>query len=217
MRWLLGTGQGHRHAGSADRRLQGRGEGQCRRRLDRHGSLPAAIVSNAMRNIPEQGMASWDWGYMSRYHPEQFYSPRAARRTRPAGPASPLLLSAGTTRMGFARRLMMVPTLIVIHHLLVIIQLPPGDYSAHTSLGGVAGLTVDQATIDPALRAQRADLGAVLQVAGQYPVRRQFRYSFEWRLLVSQLIAERLPTTFLVAICSLLFAWSIALPIGIWR
>ena len=38
------------------------------------GAFPQPlIISNAMHNIPEKGMASWDWGYMARYHPEQFY------------------------------------------------------------------------------------------------------------------------------------------------
>lgn len=38
------------------------------------GAFPQPlIISNAMHNVPEKGMASWDWGYMARYHPEQFY------------------------------------------------------------------------------------------------------------------------------------------------
>ena len=38
------------------------------------GAFPQPlIISNAMHNVPETGWASWDWNYMVRYHPEQFY------------------------------------------------------------------------------------------------------------------------------------------------
>jgi peptide/nickel transport system substrate-binding protein len=31
------------------------------------------IVSNQMRNVPTTGLLAWDWGYLARYQPEQFY------------------------------------------------------------------------------------------------------------------------------------------------
>ena len=38
------------------------------------GAFPQPlIISNALHNVPETGWASWDWNYMVRYHPEQFY------------------------------------------------------------------------------------------------------------------------------------------------
>jgi len=38
------------------------------------GAFPQPlIISNELHNVPETGWASWDWAYMVRYHPEQFY------------------------------------------------------------------------------------------------------------------------------------------------
>ena len=31
------------------------------------------IITKRMRNVPKTGLLAWDWGYLSRYHPEQFY------------------------------------------------------------------------------------------------------------------------------------------------
>jgi peptide/nickel transport system substrate-binding protein len=31
------------------------------------------IISKRMRNVPKDGLLSWDWGYMGRYQPAQFY------------------------------------------------------------------------------------------------------------------------------------------------
>lgn len=120
----------------------------------------------------------------------------------------------------FRRLLWMIPTLIVISIIsFAIIQLPPGDYLAsYIARLESLGSEVDQATVE-GLRA-RYGLNDPLYVQyfkwlGNIVFQGNFGYSFEWRLPVSQLILERLPTTFLVATCSLLFAWSVALPIGI--
>lgn len=38
------------------------------------GLMPApVIVSNRLRNVPETGLLAWDWVYLARYTPEQFY------------------------------------------------------------------------------------------------------------------------------------------------
>ena len=34
---------------------------------------PPVIITKRMRNVPKTGLLSWDWGYLSRYQPEQFY------------------------------------------------------------------------------------------------------------------------------------------------
>ena len=119
------------------------------------------------------------------------------------------------------RRLMwMVPTLIVISIIsFIIIQLPPGDYLAsYIARLESLGSDVDQAPIDNLRTRYGLNDPIILQYfkwLGNIVFEGNFGYSFEWRLPVSQLIAERLPTTFLVATASLLFAWSVALPIGI--
>ena len=117
------------------------------------------------------------------------------------------------------RVLYMIPTVIVISVIsFAIIQLPPGDYLASyiarlESLGSevdaatVAALRLRYGLDDPIYIQYFKWVGNVLQG--------NFGYSFEWRLPVAELIQERLPMTFLVATVSLLFAWSVALPIGI--
>lgn len=117
------------------------------------------------------------------------------------------------------RILFMVPTLIVISIIsFIIIELPPGDYlTSYIARLAQAGDSVDPATVE-ALR-QRYGLDQPIYI--QYlrwvtnVLQGQFGYSFEWRVPVAELIVERLPLTFLVAFSSLLFAWSVALPIGI--
>ncbi len=38
------------------------------------GLFPQPVIASAeLRNLPDEGSASWDWGYLARYHPEQFY------------------------------------------------------------------------------------------------------------------------------------------------
>ena len=38
------------------------------------GLFPQPVIINAkLKNLPDEGVSSWDWGYMARYHPEQFY------------------------------------------------------------------------------------------------------------------------------------------------
>jgi len=124
--------------------------------------------------------------------------------------------------LGFILRrlLWMVPTLFIISIIsFIIIQLPPGDYLAsYIARLESLGSDVDQATIDNL----RIRYGLNDPIIVQYfkwlsdiVFHGNFGYSFEWRLPVSQLILERLPMTFLVATASLLFAWSVALPIGI--
>lgn len=117
------------------------------------------------------------------------------------------------------RILFMIPTLIVISIIsFIIIELPPGDYlTSYIARLAQAGDSVDPATVE-ALR-QRYGLDQPIYM--QYlrwvtnVLQGQFGYSFEWRVPVAELIVERLPLTFLVAFASLLFAWSVALPIGI--
>ena len=119
------------------------------------------------------------------------------------------------------RRLMwMIPTLVIISIIsFIIIQLPPGDYLAsYIARLESRGSNVDQATIDSLRMRYGLDDPLIVQYfkwLGNILLHGNFGYSFEWRLPVSQLILERLPMTFLVATASLLFAWSVALPIGI--
>jgi ABC-type dipeptide/oligopeptide/nickel transport systems, permease components len=117
------------------------------------------------------------------------------------------------------RILYMIPTLIVISIIsFVLIQLPPGDFlSSYIATLAASGDHVD-AALEAALR-KRYGLDQPIYV--QYfkwvsgMLRGDFGYSFEWNRPVSQLIGERLALTMVVSIASLLFAWAVALPIGI--
>lgn len=118
------------------------------------------------------------------------------------------------------RLLTIIPTVFVISLIsFVIIQLPPGDYLTTYMANLVAsGHEIDQAEID-ALR-MRYDLDKPMHV--QYLtwisgfMRGDFGYSFDWQKPVRALIGERLALTLAVSILSLLFAWAIAFPIGIY-
>lgn len=117
------------------------------------------------------------------------------------------------------RLLYMIPTLIVISIIsFVLIQLPPGDFlSSYIATLAASGDHVD-AALEAALR-KRYGLDQPLYV--QYfkwisgMLRGDFGYSFEWNRPVSELIGERLALTMVVSVSSLLFAWVVALPIGV--
>ena len=118
------------------------------------------------------------------------------------------------------RLLRMVPTLFAISIMVfVIIQLPPGDFfdSLQAQLAE-SDSQADQEAFD-ALR-QQYHLDEPLWKQYLYWIGGclvgDFGYSFEWRRPVSELIAERLGLTFLMAACALIFMWLVALPIGIY-
>jgi len=118
------------------------------------------------------------------------------------------------------RLLRMIPTLIAISVMVfVIIQLPPGDFfdSLQAQLAE-SDSQADQEAFDALRRQYHLDKPMWQQylywVSGC--LRGDFGYSFEWRRPVSELIAERLGLTFLMALGALLFMWLVALPIGVY-
>lgn len=118
------------------------------------------------------------------------------------------------------RLLYMIPTLIVISIIsFILIQLPPGDYlTSYMATLAQSGDAVDQALLASLRRQYGLDQPTYVQyfkwVAGMF--KGNFGYSFEWNRPVSQLLGERLALTMVVSIASLLFAWAVALPIGIY-
>jgi peptide/nickel transport system permease protein len=114
----------------------------------------------------------------------------------------------------------MVPTLLIISVVsFTIIQLPPGDY-----------LTTEIAALEET--GQQVDYERVEALRKQYnldrPIYVQYFYwmsgfirgdlgmSFEWNRPVRDLIGERILLTMTISICTLLFIWSLAIPIGIY-
>jgi peptide/nickel transport system permease protein len=102
----------------------------------------------------------------------------------------------------------------------ILIQLPPGDYlSTYAAQLAESNETLDSAALEN-LR-ERYGLGEPMWV--QYwkwvtgvVLRGDFGFSFEWQQPVSNLIGERMALTVLVTLATLIFAWGLALPIGIY-
>jgi peptide/nickel transport system permease protein len=119
------------------------------------------------------------------------------------------------------RILLMIPTLIGISMIsFMIIQLPPGDYL--TSL--MASMADSGTVVDPAQMARMREIYGLddplwLQywkwVSG-IVFRGDFGWSFEWNRPVADLIWERMGTTVMISLASLLFIWAVSLPIGIY-
>jgi peptide/nickel transport system permease protein len=118
------------------------------------------------------------------------------------------------------RLLAMVPTLLLISMVcFIIIQLPPGDFM--TSLQAQAassGSSADQAAMDNLRHQYGLDQPKYVRylkwIAG-FP-RGDFGYSLEWKRPVSELLAGRLGLTVLLSVLSLLFMYTIAIPVGIY-
>ena len=119
------------------------------------------------------------------------------------------------------RIFLMIPTLIGISMIaFMIIQLPPGDYL--TSL--MSSMADSGQTVDPAQVARMREIyGLDDPLWLQYwkwisgiVFRGDFGWSFEWGRPVSELIWERMGATLLISLASLLFVWSVSLPIGIY-
>jgi peptide/nickel transport system permease protein len=118
------------------------------------------------------------------------------------------------------RLLTMIPTLVAISIIsFTIIQLPPGDFlTTYVTNLTMTGETIDQGEVE----ALRARFGLDRPPYVQYFywawnfLHGDMGYSFEWKRPVSDLIAERVPLSLLISVCTLLFTWSVALPIGIY-
>jgi peptide/nickel transport system permease protein len=118
------------------------------------------------------------------------------------------------------RILLMIPTLIIISMIsFAIIQLPPGDYlTSYITALSETGDTVSQEQVE-ALRI-RYSLDEPPHVQYLHWMGRLMKgdmgMSFEWNRPVTELIGERLLLTTIISIVTLLFTWSIAIPIGIY-
>ncbi|MBA7716102.1 Glutathione transport system permease protein GsiC [subsurface metagenome] len=118
------------------------------------------------------------------------------------------------------RLLVMIPTVILISIISFwIIQLPPGDFMTTVMAEArEAGELIDQFTIDEMRESYGLDKPFIVQywkwISG-IVFRGDFGYSFEWHKQVSILIESRMGLTLMVSICSLLFTYLLAVPIGI--
>ncbi len=149
-------------------------------------ALQPVVVQNALRNVPAEGVYSWDPGRVFRHVP-----PRHVL-VRPQGP--PLML-----RYVVHRVLLMIPTLIAISLIIfVIIQLPPGDYLESY----IAELQAQGESVDPQKIAFLREYYGLDKPLWQQYLRwaggmllGDFGYSFEFNLPVSEVVGDRLLLT----------------------
>ena len=112
------------------------------------------------------------------------------------------------------RLVQMLPLLIGISFIsFAVLQLAPGDY--------LTALSQDPSVSPESLAQMRAQYGIDKPWLVQYflwlggAVRGNFGYSLAYHVPVFQLILQRLFNTLLLAICSLILSWGLAIPLGI--
>jgi peptide/nickel transport system permease protein len=112
------------------------------------------------------------------------------------------------------RLVQMLPLLIGISFIsFAVLQLAPGDY--------LTALSQDPSVSPESLAQMRAQYGLDKPWLVQYflwlggAVRGNFGYSLAYHVPVFQLILQRLFNTLLLAICSLIVSWGLAIPLGI--
>lgn len=125
------------------------------------------------------------------------------------------------TRFILSRLAIMIPTLLAISIVtFVIIQLPPGNYlTTLVAQASEGGERIDRSALDAL--AKQYGLNEPLYV--QYFTwmwgilsRADFGYSFEWNRPVLEMLWDRLPLTFLLALSTLIVSWVISLAIGLY-
>ena len=120
----------------------------------------------------------------------------------------------------FRRCIYTIGVLIVVSVIaFIIIQLPPGDFLTNRIAQlQASGATVDEAIVD----ALRKRYGLETPLYQQYfkwiwkLLHGDLGFSFEYNKPVSELIAQRLPLTIIVSFFALVFAYAVAIPIGIY-
>ncbi len=119
------------------------------------------------------------------------------------------------------RVLMVIPALIGISVVaFVIIALPPGDFVDRLVLEAMKqGDQLTDAEIT-ALRAvyhlDRSLLEQYVRWAGNILIRGDLGTSFQWDMPVADLIGQRLGLTALLSTATLVFIWTVAIPVGIY-
>ncbi len=118
------------------------------------------------------------------------------------------------------RVLIMIPTLLVISIIsFIIIELPPGDFASAT-IAQQQALTGEFDT--EAIQALRARYGLDQPIPVRYFrwitnfVRGDFGHSMFWGAPVTRVVGDRLSLTVVVSFTSLVFAWAIAIPVGLY-
>lgn len=118
------------------------------------------------------------------------------------------------------RTLLAIPTLFVISVLsFIIIQLPPGDFlTSYVAQLSEQGDSVSEQQIEALREAYGLDQPVYVQyfkwMRGIFEG--NWGRSLEWDMPVTALIWERLALTVVLSLSSLLFVWTLAIPIGVY-
>jgi peptide/nickel transport system permease protein len=118
------------------------------------------------------------------------------------------------------RALTLIPILFLISFVsFVVIELPPGDWvSFRIESLRQSGVQVDEGEIQRLTSQYGLDkpfLERYFRWITNILFHGDFGYSFQWNQPVSEILAQRVPITMMIAVLSLLISWLIATPIGI--
>ena len=201
------------------------------------GVLQPVVVSEKLRNVPEEGFYNWDPGaFFGIFKPDDvlaryFASTQRNRRLRtPRRPCVPddrldtaaeiwldrLMLSYFVHRI-----LIMIPTLIAISIVIfTIINLPPGElfYDLHrrvAELGRACG-SCQNPFFGSRNTASTGRSGSNICIGSAGLLRGDMGYSFSYNLPVTKVVGDRLLLTFLVSFTTILFTYLVAFPIGVY-
>jgi peptide/nickel transport system permease protein len=119
------------------------------------------------------------------------------------------------------RLLVMIPTVLLISLITFwIIQLPPGDYmTTYAAMAAREGEIVDAHFLEELRKEYGFDQPFFVQYwkwMVKLVTEGDLGISFEWKKQISALINERMATTMLISIGSLLLTYIVAVPIGIY-
>ena len=102
----------------------------------------------------------------------------------------------------------------------IIIQLPPGDYVSVlvSEMEEMQGVLLDEAEIESLRIAYGLDKPMYVQYYRWVSkfVRGDFGMSIQWQRPVSDLIKERFPLTIVISLITMLFAYAVGVPIGVY-
>ena len=119
------------------------------------------------------------------------------------------------------RVIQLVPLILLISLIsFMIIQLPPGDYlSTYINQLEASGTSVDDSMVEGLTKQYGLDKGPVEQYliwAKNIVTEGDMGRSFLWNRPVSEVLAGRLAMSVLISFLTLIFVWSLAIPIGIY-
>ena len=117
------------------------------------------------------------------------------------------------------RVLTIIPLMILVSIVsFIVIELPPGDWvTTRVEQLRASGVDVDNSEIER-LTSQYGLGGTGTERYFRWVtnlLQGDFGYSFQWNQPVSEILAERVPRTLIIAVLSLIVSWIISTPIGI--